>query len=133
MFDRLREYFLGEPRRLISLGVAMVRCGGLLRVAGLVGFAATTADSVARGMATHARPEVPLTEALPIHLSWWMGSREADDDMEFAQGGAAITSWARFQFTETATLVRDMVADALRRYCELDTLAMVTIYEAWRE
>ncbi len=62
-----------------------------------------------------------------------LASMEADDDMEIAQGGAATTAWARFQFEETATLERDKVADALRRYCELDTLAMVMIYEAWRE
>jgi hypothetical protein len=58
---------------------------------------------------------------------------EADDDMEIAQGGAATTAWARFQFEESATMERDKVAGALRRYCELDTLAMVMIYEAWRE
>ncbi len=62
-----------------------------------------------------------------------LASLEAEDDMEIAQGGAATTAWARFQFEETATLERDKVADALRRYCELDTLAMVMIYEAWRE
>ncbi len=72
MFDRILEHFLGEPRRLISLGFAMVRCGGFLMVAGLVGYAATTAVSVARGMATPARPEVPLAEVLPTYLSWWM-------------------------------------------------------------
>jgi hypothetical protein len=62
-----------------------------------------------------------------------LASLEADDDMEIAQGGAATTAWARFQFEEAGGLERDKVADALRRYCELDTLAMVMIYEAWRE
>lgn len=72
MLDRLQEHFLGEPRRLISLGVALTRAGGFLLVAGLAGSAATTAVSVARGMATHVRPEVPLADLLPIYLSWWM-------------------------------------------------------------
>lgn len=62
-----------------------------------------------------------------------LASLEADGEMEIAGGGAATTAWARFQFEEAATLERDKVADALRRYCELDTLAMVMIYEAWRE
>ena len=72
MFDRMLEHFLSKPRRLIALGVALVRCGGFLLVAGVIGYAATTAVSVARGMATHARPEVQLAEVLPIYLSWWM-------------------------------------------------------------
>jgi hypothetical protein len=72
MLDRLQEHFLGEPRRLISLGVTLARAGGFLLVAGLAGSAATTAVSVARGMATHVRPEVPLGDLLPIYLSWWM-------------------------------------------------------------
>jgi hypothetical protein len=62
-----------------------------------------------------------------------LASLEANDDMEIANGGAATTAWARFQFEETAALECNKVADALRRYCELDTLAMVMIYEAWRE
>ena len=72
MFDRLQEHFLGEPRRLVSVGVALTCAGGFLMVVGLVGSAATTAVSVARGIATHVRPEVPLAELLPIYLSWWM-------------------------------------------------------------
>ena len=72
MLDRLQQHFLGEPRRLISLGVTLARAGGFLLVVGLAGSAATTAVSVARGMATHVRPEVPLAEVLPIYLSWWM-------------------------------------------------------------
>jgi hypothetical protein len=72
MFDRLQEHFLGEPRRLVSLGAALTRAGGFLLVAGLVGSAATTAVSVAQGMATHSRPEVQVAEVLPMYLSWWM-------------------------------------------------------------
>ena len=43
MLDRLQEHFLGEPRRLISLGVTLTRAGGFLLVAGLAGSAATNA------------------------------------------------------------------------------------------
>ncbi|MCA3034209.1 MAG: hypothetical protein ING33_03220 [Rhodocyclaceae bacterium] len=56
-----------------------------------------------------------------------------DEDMRLAEGGAATTAWARIQFEETDGLEVDRVAAALLRYCELDTLAMVMVYEAWRE
>jgi hypothetical protein len=58
---------------------------------------------------------------------------EADDDLEIAEGGAATTAYARLQFEDLADLERTSIETALRRYCELDTLAMVLIYEAWRE
>jgi hypothetical protein len=58
---------------------------------------------------------------------------DADDDMQVAQGGAATTAWARIQFEEATALEVERVAAALRRYCELDTLAMVMVVEAWRE
>lgn len=62
-----------------------------------------------------------------------LASLESEEDLEINQGGAATTAWARFQFEDTPSLERDNVSAALRRYCELDTLAMVMIYEAWRE
>ena len=58
---------------------------------------------------------------------------EADDDLEIAQGGAATTAYARLQFEDIAPQERRSIEAALLRYCELDTLAMVLVYEAWRE
>ena len=58
---------------------------------------------------------------------------EADDDLEIAQGGAAMTAYARLQFEDIAPQERRSIEAALLRYCELDTLAMVMVYEAWRE
>ena len=52
---------------------------------------------------------------------------------ELRNGGAALTAYARMQFSEMAQAERSALAEALKRYCELDTLAMVMIYEAWRE
>ena len=52
---------------------------------------------------------------------------------DIQQGGAATTAYARLQFDEIAADRRAGVEAALKRYCELDTLAMVMIYEAWRE
>jgi hypothetical protein len=44
-----------------------------------------------------------------------------------------MTAYARMQFTEMGEGERQRIIDALLRYCELDTLAMVMLYEAWRE
>lgn len=52
---------------------------------------------------------------------------------ELAEGGAAMTAYARMQFAEMSDYERDELEKALLKYCELDTLAMVMIYEGWRE
>lgn len=57
---------------------------------------------------------------------------EAGDDLEITQGGAATTAYARLQFEDIALQERRSIEAALLRYCEVDTLAMVMIYEAWR-
>lgn len=49
-----------------------------------------------------------------------------------ADGGAAMTAYARMQFTEMSDLERDQIVKALLKYCELDTFAMVLIYEYWK-
>lgn len=55
---------------------------------------------------------------------------EAD---ELADGGAAMTAYGRMQFSEMSDVEREELSKALLRYCELDTMAMVMIFEAWRE
>lgn len=52
-------------------------------------------------------------------------------DENIAGGGAALTAYAKMQFTEISETERNLVAQGLLRYCELDTLAMVIIYEYW--
>lgn len=52
---------------------------------------------------------------------------------ELREGGAAMTAWALMQFSDMSSLEREMISNALLKYCELDTLAMVMIYEGWRE
>ena len=56
-------------------------------------------------------------------------SREGSID----NGGAAMTAYARMQFTQMGEAERAHLRSLLLKYCELDTLAMVMIYEAWRE
>lgn len=55
------------------------------------------------------------------------------EELEIAEGGAAAMAFARLQFEDLSTESRDRIKAALLRYCELDTLAMVMIVEAWRE
>lgn len=48
-------------------------------------------------------------------------------------GAAAMTAYARMQFTEMTEAERNALSQALLRYCELDTMAMVMIMEAWMD
>lgn len=57
----------------------------------------------------------------------------SDLDDELAEGGAAMTAYARLQFEDVPDAARREIESALLRYCELDTLAMIMIYQAWVE
>lgn len=52
---------------------------------------------------------------------------------ELNNGGAALTAYAKIQFHEMHDSERKALEEGLLRYCELDTFAMVMIYEAWRD
>ncbi len=58
---------------------------------------------------------------------------EDPDDLVITEGGAAATAYARLQFEDVDKVERRMIREALLRYCELDTLAMVMIVQAWRD
>ena len=55
------------------------------------------------------------------------------EEDELADGVAAMTAYGRLQFSEITEYEKEKLESALLKYCELDTLAMVMIYEAWRE
>ena len=44
-------------------------------------------------------------------------------------GGAALAAYGKIQYTDMSERERQEISEALKRYCELDTLAMVMIYE----
>jgi len=48
-----------------------------------------------------------------------------------SEGGAAAMAYARLQFEDMPSQERTSIEQALMRYCELDTLAMVMIMKAW--
>ena len=51
---------------------------------------------------------------------------------DIADGGAAMAAYGKLQYEDMSAMERDRLNNALLKYCELDTLAMVMIYEAWR-
>lgn len=52
---------------------------------------------------------------------------------KISDGGAAMTAYAKIQFSEMNDLERNSVISALLKYCELDTFAMVMLYEHFAE
>lgn len=52
---------------------------------------------------------------------------------ELNDGGAAMTAYARLQFEDMPDYERSEIQNALLKYCELDTLAMVMVYEGWKD
>lgn len=55
------------------------------------------------------------------------------DFEELGDGGAALTAYNYLQFSEVPLEQRRSIGDALLRYCELDTMAMVMLVEGWRK
>ena len=49
-----------------------------------------------------------------------------------ADGGAALAAYSRLQFADITDEARLKIKSALLRYCEVDTLAMVMIVQAWQ-
>jgi hypothetical protein len=54
-------------------------------------------------------------------------------DEKIDQGGAAMTAYAKVQFTQCSEREAADIEKALLQYCELDTLAMVILWEEWQE
>ena len=54
-------------------------------------------------------------------------------DDELRDGGAAMTAYVRMQFEEMQDSEREEIRKALLKYCELDTMAMVMLYEGWKD
>lgn len=52
---------------------------------------------------------------------------------ELADGGAALTAYGKMQYTNISEAEREELSKALLKYCELDTLAMVMLFEHFNE
>lgn len=55
------------------------------------------------------------------------------DELVIAEGGAAATAYSRLQFEDLKEAQRSRIREALLRYCELDTLAMVMVVQGWQQ
>ena len=66
-----------------------------------------------------------LGESLP--------SGQDPDELVIAEGGAAATAYSRLQFEDLQDAQRSQIKQALLRYCELDTLAMVMVVQGWQQ
>jgi hypothetical protein len=54
------------------------------------------------------------------------------DELVIAEGGAAATAYSRLQFEDLQDAQRSQIKQALLRYCELDTLAMLMVVQGWQ-
>ena len=48
-------------------------------------------------------------------------------------GGMALTAYAKLQYVDMSEREREELTIGLKKYCELDTLATVMVYEHFRE
>lgn len=55
------------------------------------------------------------------------------DVEDLNNGGAALTAYGFLQYTDITQQECDKITEALLRYCELDTLAMVMLWEHFGE
>jgi hypothetical protein len=54
-----------------------------------------------------------------------------EDSLEIAEGGSASMAYGRLQFESLSSEARANIESKLFKYCELDTLAMAMITQAW--
>jgi hypothetical protein len=71
----------------------------------------------------------------PLFENWTVEQLETTlSEMEgLSDGGAALTAYGKLQYTDMEQAEIEELTTALLKYCELDTLAMVMIYEHFRE
>jgi hypothetical protein len=70
----------------------------------------------------------------PLFENWEpLDLEDTISDMEdVADGGAALTAYAKLQYQDMSDKEREEITKGLLKYCELDTLAMVMVYEHLR-
>jgi hypothetical protein len=73
---------------------------------------------------------------LPPLFEGWINIDKDENISEIesiADGGAALTAYAKLQYEDMSDKERNEITTGLLKYCELDTLAMVMIYEHLKE
>ena len=64
---------------------------------------------------------------------WDSDFERKSDIKEINNGGAALTAYGLTQYTDMSDKERNTLREALLKYCELDTLAMVMVFEHLKE
>lgn len=79
--------------------------------------------------------ESPYQMLPPLFENW--DALELEDTISeidgVADGGAALTAYAKLQYQDMSDKEREEITKGLLKYCELDTLAMVMVYEHLKE
>ncbi len=73
---------------------------------------------------------------LPPLFEGWTESDLEDNVSELdgiADGGMALTAYAKLQYQDMTEAERLEITKGLKKYCELDTIAMIMIYEHFKE
>lgn len=76
----------------------------------------------------------PYKTLPPLFENWNEADMEENiSDIEnIADGGAALTAYVKLQYVDMTPKEREEITQGLLKYCELDTLAMVMIYEHFK-
>lgn len=75
-----------------------------------------------------------VNENIPIEdLDLFDEAERISDFEEIREGGMASTAYALMQFTNMPDIERQAITNSLLKYCELDTFAMVVLYEFLRK
>jgi hypothetical protein len=71
----------------------------------------------------------------PVFDGWTEVEKEENlsETKEISDGGAALTAYAKLQYQDMTENERNQITKGLLKYCELDTLAMVMVYEHFKE
>ena len=74
--------------------------------------------------------ESPYNMLPPLFKNWEpLDLEDTISDLEdVADGGAALTAYAKLQYQDMSDKEREEITKGLLKYCELDTLAMVMVY-----
>ena len=77
----------------------------------------------------------PYDQLPKLFENWdYLQRQELISEMEdVSNGGAAMVAYAKLQYQDMAVPEREELIRGLLKYCELDTLAMVMLYEELRE
>ena len=77
----------------------------------------------------------PYKRLPPVFDDWTEEEIEhsISDIEDINDGGAALTAYGKLQYTDMAQAEIEQITSALLKYCELDTLAMVMLYEHFKE